>query len=102
MPLSLALLLSIAQPPPLATIPDAEDGGRIEDIVANIKVIQSACSADDDDDGSCAADVGGDDTYTIYTSKHAHVPTSVFTSGVFPFLSPSSSRRRCFGPPYHR
>ena len=41
-PLSLALLLSIAQPPPLASVPDAEDGGRIDDILANIKVIQAA------------------------------------------------------------
>ncbi len=84
-PLSLALLLSVAQPPPLATIPDAADGGRIEDIMANIKVIQSACSADDDDHGSCAADVGGDDTYTIHTSKHTLIPTSVFRSVLFPF-----------------
>jgi hypothetical protein len=38
-PLSLALLLGIAQPPPLTSIPIAEDGGRIDDILANIKVI---------------------------------------------------------------
>jgi hypothetical protein len=38
--LSLALLPTTAQPPPLANIAVAEDGGSIDDVLANIQVAQ--------------------------------------------------------------
>jgi hypothetical protein len=37
-PLSVALLPSTAQPPPLANIAVAEDGGSIDDVLANVQV----------------------------------------------------------------
>ncbi len=50
-PVSMALLSRIAQPPPLANIAVAEDGGSIDDVLANIKVdAADAAAADDDDD----------------------------------------------------
>ena len=39
-PLSVALMPSTAQPPPLANIPVAEDGGSIDDVLANVQVAQ--------------------------------------------------------------
>ena len=39
LPLSISLLSRHAQPPPLDSLADAEDGGSIDHVLANIQVV---------------------------------------------------------------